>query len=67
MSKGGVVSNIFDDVPTNTSSLFVMEKAVGGCEIYLPVKNIMCLQRKKAELRAYLDNQRPQNNGGSAA
>lgn len=55
------MNNPLDDVPLNTTSVYVMGKTLDGCEIYMPVKvafeHTEFINNKKKELQFYLDNQ----------
>lgn len=53
--------NPLDNVPLNTTSVFVMAKTLDGCEVYMPVQvtyeHTEYINQKKRELQFYLDNQ----------
>ena len=53
--------NPLDNVPLNTTSVFVRGIALDGCEIYMPVmvsfEHKEYINQKKRELQFYLDNQ----------
>jgi len=53
------MNNPLDNVPLNTAQIFVMEKAVTGCEVYMPVIGEYDIINKKMELRDFLNNQFP--------
>jgi len=53
------MNNPLGDVPLNTLKIFVVEKTVTGCEIYMPVIGEYDIINKKMELREFLNNQFP--------